>query len=44
MSEEQKDVNIHVTGVSMRGGVKDDNQRSASTDQKKSGQTKAGNS
>ena len=44
MSEEKKDVNVHVTGVSMRGGVKDDSQRSATTDQKKSEQTKVRNS
>ena len=35
---ETKDVEVHVTGVSMSGAVKDDNKRSASTDQKKSGQ------
>jgi hypothetical protein len=44
MSEEQKDVTVHVTGVSMSGGVKNDTKRSAPTDQKKSGQEKAGNS
>ncbi len=44
MSEDQKDVNVHVTGVSMRGGVKDDSKRPASADQEKSGQTKAGDS
>ena len=44
MSEEKKDVTIHVTGVSMRGGVKDDSERPASADQKKSGETKAGDS
>ena len=41
MSEEKKDVTVHVTGVSMSGGVKNDSQRSASTDQDKSGQEKA---
>ena len=38
---ETKDVEVHVTGVSMSGAVKDDNKRSASTDQKKSGQKTA---
>tara|TARA_B110000503_G_scaffold110637_1_gene165538 strand:- start:331 stop:465 length:135 start_codon:yes stop_codon:yes gene_type:complete len=44
MSEDQKDVAVHVTGVSMRGEVKDDSKRPASTDQEKSGQAKAGDS
>ena len=44
MSEEKKDVNVYVTGVSMRGGVKDDSKRPASADQKKPGETKAGDS
>jgi hypothetical protein len=44
MSENKTDVNVHVTGVSMRGGVKDDGKRPASADQTKSGQTKAGDS
>ena len=34
-------VEVHVSGVSMTGAVKDDNKRSASTDQKKSGEKKA---
>ena len=38
---ETKDVEVHVSGVSMTGAVKDDNKRSASTDQKKSGEKKA---
>ena len=37
-------VEVHVTGVSMSGGVKDDHKRSAPTDQKKSGKKTAGNS
>ena len=41
MSDEKKDVNVYVTGVSMRGGVKDDSQRSVTTDQRKSEQEKA---
>jgi len=44
MSEEQKDVTVHATGVSMSGGVKNDTKRSAPTDQNQSGQEKAGNS
>jgi len=44
MSEEKKDVTVHVTGVSMSGGVKHDSKRSAPTDQDKSGQKKAGDS
>ena len=44
MSDEKKDVTVHVTGVSMRGGVKDDSKRPASADQEKSGQAKAGDS
>jgi hypothetical protein len=38
---DSKDVEVHVSGVSMSGAVKDDNKRSASTDQKKSGQKTA---
>ena len=38
---ESKDVEVHVSGVSMTGAVKDDNKRSVTTDQKKSGQKKA---
>jgi len=41
---ENKDVTIHVTGVAMSGGVKNDSQRSAPADQKKSGDKTAGNS
>ena len=44
MSEEKKDVNVYVTGVSSKGAVKDDSQRSVTTDQKESGKTKAGDS
>ncbi len=44
MSDEKKDVTVHVTGVSMSGGVKDDSKRSAPTDQKKSGEGEARNS
>ncbi len=44
MSDEKKDVTVHVTGVSMSGGVKNDSKRSAATDQNKSGQTKDGDS
>lgn len=38
---EPKDVEVHVSGVSSKGAVKDDNKRSASTDQKKSGEKTA---
>ena len=41
MSDEKKDVTVHVTGVSMSGGVKNDSKRSAPTDQGKSEQEKA---
>ena len=41
MSDEKKDVTVHVTGVSMSGGVKNDSQRSAPTDQEKSGEKAA---
>lgn len=34
MASESKDVTVHVTGVSMTGGVKNDSQRSAPTDPK----------
>jgi hypothetical protein len=44
LMSERKDVEVHVTGVSMSGAVKDDNKRSAPTDQKKSGKKTAGNS
>ena len=44
MSDEKKDVTVHVTGVSMSGGVKNDSKRSAPADQEKPGQAKAGNS
>jgi len=46
MSEQKNSevVEVHVTGVSMSGAVKDDNKRSAPTDQKKSGNKTAGNS
>jgi|TARA_R100001086_G_scaffold248016_1_gene183852 hypothetical protein len=44
MSEKSKDVVIHVTGVSMSGGVKNDSNRSSSNDKKESGEEKAGNS
>ena len=44
MSDEKKDVTVHVTGVSMSGGVKNDSKRSAAKDQNKSGQTKDGDS
>lgn len=38
---DNKDVTVHVTGVSMSGGVKNDNKRSASADQKQSGKETA---
>ena len=43
MSEQKNSevVEVHVTGVSMSGAVKDDNKRSAPTDQKKSGEKAA---
>ena len=41
MSDEKKDVTVHVTGVSMSGGVKNDSKRSVTTDQEKSGQGEA---
>lgn len=41
---DNKDVTVHVTGVSMTGGVKNDNKRSAPADQKQSGKETAGNS
>lgn len=46
MSEQKNSevVEVHVTGVSMSGGVKDDNKRSAPADQKKSGETTVRNS
>ena len=44
MSEKSKDVVIHVTGVSMSGGVKNDNNRPSSEDKKESGGEKARNS
>lgn len=37
-------VEVLVTGVSMSGGVKDDNKRSTPEDQKKSGETAVRNS
>ena len=33
---DNKDVTVHVAGVSMSGGVKNDNKRSAPADQKQS--------
>ena len=36
----KKDVTVHVTGVSMSGGVKNDSKRSVTTDQRKSGTRK----
>ena len=46
MSEQKNSevVEVHVTGLSMSGAVKDDIKRSAPTDQKKSGNKTAGNS
>ena len=49
MSEDKKDVaahdvTIHVTGVSMSGGVKDDSNGSAQSDKKESEGEKARNS
>ena len=44
MASESKDVTVHVTGVSMTGGVKNDSQRSTPTDPKKSGEGEARNS
>ena len=41
---ENKDVTVHVTGVSMSGGVKNEDKRSAPADQKQSGEKTAGNS
>ncbi len=41
---ENKDVTVHVTGVSMTGGVKNDDKRSAPADKKQSGKETAGNS
>ena len=41
MSDEKKDVTVHVTGVSMSGGVKNDSKRSVTTDQEKSGKGEA---
>ena len=38
---DNKDVTVHVTGVSMSGGVKNDNKRSAPADQKQSGKETA---
>ena len=44
MSEDKKDVTVHVTGVSMSGGVKDDSNRSTQSDKKESEGEKARNS
>jgi len=41
---DKKDVTVYVTGVSMSGGVNHDSQRSAPTDQKKSGKETVRNS
>jgi hypothetical protein len=41
MSDEKKDVTVHVTGVSMSGGVKHDSKRPSSEDTKKSGEKTA---
>jgi len=41
---ENKDVTVHVTGVSMSGGVKNDGKRPSPADQKQSGEKTAGNS
>lgn len=41
MSEIKKDVTVHVTGVSMSGGVKNDSNGSAQSDKEKSGGEKA---
>jgi hypothetical protein len=41
MSEVKKDVTVHVTGVSMSGGVKNDSNRSAQSDKEKSEAEKA---
>jgi hypothetical protein len=38
MSEERKDVTVHVIGVAMTGGVKHDSKRPSSEDTKKSGE------
>jgi len=44
MSDEKKDVTIFVTGVSMSGGVKNDDNRSTQSDKKESEGEKARNS
>ena len=41
MSDHKKDVTVHVTGVSMSGGVKDDSNRSSQSDKKESEGEKA---
>ena len=41
MSEERKDVTVHVIGVAMTGGVKHDSKRPSSEDTKKSGEKTA---
>ena len=41
MSDDEKNVVVHVTGVSMSGGVKNDNNRPSSEDKKESGGEKA---
>jgi len=41
MSDDEKNVVVHVTGVSMSGGVRNDNIRSSSEDKKESGGEKA---
>ena len=44
MSDDEKNVVVHVTGVSMSGGVKNDNNRPSSEYKKESGGEKARNS
>ena len=41
MSDERKDVTVHVIGVAMTGGVKHDSKRPSSEDTKKSGEKTA---
>ena len=44
MSDDEKNVVVHVTGVSMSGGAKNDNNRPSSEDKKESEGEKARNS
>ena len=44
MSDDEKNVVVHVTGVSMSGGVKNDSNRSTQSDKKESEGEKARNS